>query len=186
PGRFSIESAAEVLAGGERADVSTDRALDVVAFLIDKSLILRAEGAVTTRPVYQMLETMRAFGALELATSGEREDAFEGLARYSVTRGSDAEQGLAGLAQAQWLDGVRDDLENHRAAMKWLIDRGRSAEASAIASGFGMFWLIRGHAAEGLRWFEQILKLPALSSTVEARALIGVRFMCYSPGQLSP
>jgi predicted ATPase/transcriptional regulator with XRE-family HTH domain len=185
PGRFSIESAAEVLAGCDRNGVSTDHALTVVAGLIERSLIFRAEGAVTTRPLYQMLETVRGYAALELTAAGEGESACEGLARYTVTRASNAEQGLVGSAQANWLDGVRDDLENYRAAMTWLIARDRSTDACEIAWGLGMFWLIRGHASEGRRWYERILAMPSLPPAVESKALIGAGLMMYAEGALA-
>ena len=55
-----------------------------VAGLIDKSLLLRAETSVAARPLYQMLETVRAYAALELAAAGERDDAMEGLVRYCI------------------------------------------------------------------------------------------------------
>jgi predicted ATPase/DNA-binding XRE family transcriptional regulator len=184
PGRFSIELAAEVLAGRDALNASTDRALEMVAGLIDKSLVLRADGAVTSRPLYQMLETVRAYAALQLAAAGEREDALEGLARYCVTGGASAETGLVGAAQAVWLDGVRDDLETYRAAMTWLIERGRSAEACEITWGLSMFWLIRGHAAEGLRWYEQVLTLSPREPVVESKALIGAALMMYSQGEV--
>ena len=67
-----------------------------------------------TRPLYQMLETVRAYAALELTASGERDDALEGLARYCAGEACLAAEGLVGPAQAEWLDRVRDDLENYR------------------------------------------------------------------------
>ena len=82
PGRFPIEAAAAVLAGGDASSATSDDALRAVAGLIDKSLLLRAETSVPTRPLYQMLETVRAFAALELDAAGERDDALAGLARY--------------------------------------------------------------------------------------------------------
>src|SRR4029077_20172349 len=70
PGRFPIEAAAAVLARlGDSA--GSDEALRAAATLIDKSLLLRAETSVAARPMYQMLETVRAFAALELAAAGE-------------------------------------------------------------------------------------------------------------------
>src|SRR5262249_1785139 len=60
PGRFSIESAAEVLTSRERL-VARDHALDLVASLLNKSLVHRAESSVTSRPLYRMLETVRAY-----------------------------------------------------------------------------------------------------------------------------
>ena len=53
-------------------------------------------------------------------------------------------EGLFGPRQVEWLERVRDDLESHRAAMTWLIERGRATEASEIASGLTMFWIDPG------------------------------------------
>ena len=107
-----------------------------MAGLIDKSLLARAEtSAVATCPLYQMLETVRAYAALELAASGERDDALEGLVRYCTEEASLAASGLVGPAQVEWLDRVREDLESYRAALAWLIERGRPAEAVDIAWG---------------------------------------------------
>ena len=41
-----------------------------------------------------MLETVRAFAALELAAAGERDEALAGLARYCTGEASRAEEGL--------------------------------------------------------------------------------------------
>ena len=87
PGRFPMEAAAAVLAGGDSSSGAGDDALEAVAGLIDKSLLLRAETSVAARPLYQMLETVRAFAALELTGAGERDDALTGLARYCTNRG---------------------------------------------------------------------------------------------------
>jgi tetratricopeptide (TPR) repeat protein len=134
--------------------------------------------------LYQMLETVRAYAALELTAAGERDDALEGLARYSTGEASVAATGLVGSAQAEWLDRVRDDLENYRAALTWLIERGRPAEATDIAWGLKYFWLIRGHASEGVRWYEQILNLSSLPPRTESRALVGAAVLRYTQGEL--
>jgi len=183
PSRFSIEAAAAVLAGREDFPARSDEALGAVAGLIDKSLLLRAE-TLPTRPLYQMLETVRAYAVLELAGAGERDDALDGLARYCTGEASLAAEGLAGPAQVEWLDRVRDDLESYRSGLAWLIERGRPAEASQIAWSLMLFWVIRGHAAEGLRWYEQILTLPPLPPAAESRALLGTAFMWYTQGEL--
>ena len=80
---------------------------------------------------------------------------------------------------------MRQDLESYRAALTWLIDRDRPAEASEIAWSLFFFWAIRGHAAEGLRWYEQILNRPSLPPAVEARALLGAGAMRYTQGELA-
>ena len=79
---------------------------------------------------------------------------------------------------------MRTDLDNYRSAMSWLIERERPAEASDIASALRYFWLIRGHAAEGLRWYEQILNMPSVSTVAESKALVGAAVMWFAQGEL--
>ena len=43
----------------------------------------------------------------------------------------------------------------------------------------------RGHAAEGLRWYERILNLPSRPPFAESRALIGAAAMWYTQGELA-
>ena len=183
PERFSIEAAADVVAGQEGRPTSSD-VLEVVAALIDKSLLLRVETAMTTRPLYQMLETVRAFAALELTAAGEEDDALAGLARYCAGEAALAADGLVGRAQVEWLDRVRHDLENFRSALAWLLDRGLVAEASDIAGALMFFWLIRGHAAEGLRWYDRTLNLPSIPPAAESRSLLGAAIMAFTQGEL--
>jgi predicted ATPase/DNA-binding XRE family transcriptional regulator len=185
PSSFPIEAAASVLGGRDDASSSSDGTLGVVAGLIDKSLVLRADAAAASRPVYLMLETVRAYAALQLAATGEREDALEGLTRYCTREAARAMEGTLGPAQVEWLDRVRDDLESYRVVLARLIEQSRSTEAADIAWRLVFFWVIRWHAAEGLRWYEQILSLPNLASAAESRALIGAALMWYTQADLS-
>jgi predicted ATPase/DNA-binding XRE family transcriptional regulator len=184
PGRFPIEAAAAVFAGPTGPSSGGDDVLAAAAGLVDKSLLLRAETSVANRPLYQMLETVRAFAALELTTADERDDALAGVARYCTNEAALAGRGLVGPKQAEWLDRVRDDLESYRSALTWLIQRRRPAEASDIAWALKYFWLIRGHAAEGLQWYLQILSLPSLPPVAELRALVGAATLWYTQGEL--
>ena len=184
PGRFPIEAAAAVLAGREDSSAGSDEALFAAAGLIDKSLLLQTETSLASRPLYDTLETVRAYAVLELTSAGERHDALEGLVRYSTAEASLAAEGLVGSAQVEWLDRVREDLESYRGALAWLIDHDRPAEAIDIALGLRFFWNIRGHIAEGLQWYEQILNLPSLPPDVESRALLGAGAMWYSQGEI--
>ena len=185
PGPFPIEAAAAVLSGSGGDAAGSNDALRAAAGLIDKSLLLRSDTSVPTRPLYQMLETVRAFAALELAAGGEREDALEGLARYCTTAASPGADGLVGPEQIEWLNRVRNDLENYRAALSWLIERGRANDASDIAWSLRFFWVFRGHASEGLRWYEQILTLPSLEPGAASKALLGAGVMVFTQGELA-
>ena len=183
-GRFSIDAAAAVLGAHGEAGSQRD-AVDVLAALIDKSLLLRAETAVATRPLFRMLETVRAFAARELAAADDVDDAMEGLARYCVCESSLAFTALVGPSQSDWLHRVHEDLENYRCALTWLLARGRSVEASDLGWGLMFFWLIRGQAAEGVYWYEATLKMKDLPPDAEARALTGAALMWFSQGELA-
>jgi len=186
PGRFPIDAAAAVLAGRESALAQSDRALRATADLIDKSLLLRVgDSVVATCPLYQMLETVRAYAALELEVAGEHDDAMEGLVRYCIAEAALAAEGLVGPAQAEWLERVQEDCESYRAVLTWLIQRGRPDEASDIAWALMFFWMIRGHATEGLRWYTEILNLPYVPPAAESRALVGAALMWFTQGELS-
>ena len=186
PGPFPIHAAAAVLAGRDISATEDADALQVTAALIDKSLLLRtASSATATCPLYQMLETVRAYATLELAAAGERDDAVEGLVRYCTHEAVLAREGLVGSAQIQWLDHVREDLESYRGALAWLIEHGRADEAAEIAWDLKYFWLIRGHAAEGLRWSEEILHLPSLAPAAELKALAAATVLWYTQGELA-
>src|SRR6185436_19888017 len=117
PERFPLDAVAAV--AGE--PITNQAVVAAVARLIDKSLLLRAETSTATRPLYRMLETVRAYAALELAAADERDEALEGLIRYCRREAALAAEGLAGRAQAQWLDRVREDLESYRSALTWLL-----------------------------------------------------------------
>ena len=147
PHQFTMMGAAEVVAGRSRTSIADimDDVIGAVAGLIDKSLLQRADTGSGKRPLYRMLETVRAYASLELAAAGERDEAMDGLARYCVAEAVLAGQSLVGSEQAECLHRVRDDLENHRRALTWLLEHGRIHEACDIAWGLLFFWFIRGH-----------------------------------------
>jgi len=183
PGRFPIEAAAAVLAGSD-AEAGRQDAPEAVARLMDKSLLLRAETSTAERPLYQMLETVRAYAAIELAAAGERDDAMQGLANHYTGEASRGAQALLGPGQVEWLHRMRDDLECYRSTLSWLIECDRAAEAARVAWNLMFFWLIRGRTGEGLRWYEQILSMGPLPPPAESRALLGAAAMAYTQGEL--
>ncbi len=68
-GSFSVEAAEEVCAGGE---LSAGQIFDTVIRLVDKSVITRDDAAAARPTRYKMLDTIREYGAEELAASGRR------------------------------------------------------------------------------------------------------------------
>jgi tetratricopeptide (TPR) repeat protein len=163
---------------------ATDDTPRAVAGLIERSLLLRTDGSSGSGALYQMLETVRAYALAELAASGERDLAMEGLARYCVATAATAEQKMIGRTQDEWLDRVRDDLESFRSGLSWLIEHDRLTEACAIVWQLLFFWLIRGHTAEGLGWYDRLMELPSLTPANRATVMAGAAVMRYAQGDL--
>ena len=184
-GCFRIEAAAAVLADLHGSPVASGDMLGGVADLIDKSLLLRAETSFAKRPRYQMLATVRAYAATELVTSGECDAALDGLAAYCAREANGARAGLAGPAQVEWLDRIRDDLDNYRTTLDWLIERERAADAADIAWNLLFFWLIRARGTEALQWCQRVLNLPRVPPRTEAKALVGGSVMLFTQGQVA-
>lgn len=183
PGRFGAE-AAEAVLGGTR-DSTDATTLAAIAGLIDKSLLSRADVSTAARPVYQMLETVRAFAGHALDASNERDDAVEGLVGYCGREAARAERGLVGLEQVDWLERVRENLDNYRCVLAWLLAHGRPSDAAEVAWQLMFYWLIRGRTGEGLRWYEQALALPGLQPSAESRALVGAAVMAFTRGDIA-
>jgi ATP/maltotriose-dependent transcriptional regulator MalT len=129
-----------------------------------------------------MLETVRAFAAFELGTAGERDEAREGLARYCLREAATTAEGLVGPAQAEWLNRAREDLDNYRRALEWLIEQRRPTDAIGIAYALLVFWVIRGLGPEAFDWYERALALDPPSPAAEC-ALAGLATMSYTLGQ---
>ncbi|WP_326834932.1 LuxR C-terminal-related transcriptional regulator [Amycolatopsis rhabdoformis] len=139
PGPFTLEAAAAV-AG---ADSSPS-----VLYLVDCSLLSPPHAGADGRARYQMLETLRAYGAKKLAEAGEGQDAAGALAAYAIEVARQAESGLLTnspreVAAARWLD-AEDALM--RWALTWALDHDPAA-AARLAAVLGWWWRLRGRLA---------------------------------------
>jgi tetratricopeptide (TPR) repeat protein len=150
--------------------------LDRVASLIDKNLLLQPaqEGA---DPRLRMLETIREFGVEGLSTSGEREAARQAHAAYYVQLAEEAEPALKGPHQAAWLERLERELDNLRAALSWLLERGQEGERIEMALRLGAslwyFWKFRSHVQEGVTVLVRALERAEGSApSVRAKALL--------------
>ena len=186
PGLFPIDAAAAALAGREPAHAGYRRRAPGGGRSDGQkpSSASRDIGGGDVPAVLHARHRARVRGSRARRIRMSATMPWRGSSAIALDEASLAAEGLVGLDQIEWLDRVREDLESYRAALRWLLDRGRPAEASHIASGLMFFWSIRGHAAEGLRWYEQILNLPSLPPAAESRALARSGAMWYTQGEL--
>lgn len=132
--------------------------------LVDKSLLQHAFlGEVST---FSFLETIRAYAFDCLVARGEAEALQERHARYVVALAEEAEPHLWGATQQRWLERLRSEEDNWRAALIWTLNEGAS-EANAllgvrVAIALRRFWEIQGRLTEGRVWLERALSHQAL------------------------
>ena len=142
PGPFTLEAAEAV--AGPGAGLAVLR-------LVDCSLLSPPRPGPDGRARYQMLETLRAYGARLLADTGAADGAAAALARFALRVAEDTAAGLDTsadeLAAARRLDA--EDAMMHK-ALAWAIDHD-AVVALRLAVALAPWWLLRGRTATGYR-----------------------------------
>lgn len=156
-------------------------ALDLLASLLDKSLVMTRETEGEQR--YRLLEVVRQFSLARLKSAGEEEAVRLRHLQYYL---SQAEESAGGDAPgAPWLKRIDRDLENHRAALDWACTAGLKPEARRMAGGLVPYWMSRGLFSEGAVWLERALALGDLPADREsAQLLLGAGRVAHRLGEL--
>ena len=167
-GGWALDSAERVCAGEgiEARDV-----LDLLTSLVDKSLVVAADRAASTR--YRLLETVHQFATDRLQEIGKEASGFGRHLAYFLALAEEAELQLTGKEQQAWLDRLETEHDNMRAALARSTVAGGDAVAGLrLASAFSRFWLVRGFLAEGRGWLSRLLAaVPGAEPAMRAKAL---------------
>ncbi|WP_158703295.1 BTAD domain-containing putative transcriptional regulator [Pseudonocardia dioxanivorans] len=150
-------------------------AFDLLAALVDKSLVVAVPsgGAEPTR--YRLLETIRDYASERLAEAGETDDVVAAHAAWVTALAEAAEPHLRGADQLRWLASLRAESGNIAAALRRAVDRRDGPTAHRIVAAMGWSWFIRGRYEESIGWVEAVAELP---SPVDLPA-IGARNVAY-------
>jgi tetratricopeptide (TPR) repeat protein len=157
--------ASEGVAGTLSANV-----LELVASLVDKSLLQRMDGAGNT-PRYAMLETIREYGLEELTASGDESRTRAAHAGYFLELVERTGPRMHGSEAGQVLAELEAEYGNLRAALTWFDKAGDGRSLLKLAAGLSTFWSENGHWTEGNAWLERALTADPAPSLVRAEAL---------------
>lgn len=145
-GGWSLEAAEAICA--------EPMALDYLSQLRGHSLLFAEESFTSMR--FRMLETLREF-AQEQCTPEEREEMQRRHADYfhQWVMGAQRAEG----DKAVWLERFEMESDNLRAVLTWSLRKGNALEIGLQTAGaLGSFWRMRGHFAEGRRWYDALLE----------------------------
>lgn len=150
--------------------IDADDVAALVIGLVDKSVLLAEESDGHTR--YRILETIRRYGRGRLDESGEL-DRVQRRHRDHMQRIVDAAAGhWFGPDDLSWLDRLRFEHANLRAALESCTRSAEDAEAGLdLATSFWLMWRAAGWVTEGRRWLGQLVPLAPAGSPLVVRAL---------------
>ena len=175
-----------VFAGGwtlGAAEAICEVDLDVLASLIDKSLVRRRAGGSDGEVRYAMLETIREY-ALERLEELEPDEATCGrYVSYFLDLAESAYPNLRGAESSSWLEQIDEDHDNMRAALAFAVHHGDLETALRLAGALARYWLVHGQLSEGRRWLEAALAQPGRSKA-RPRALRGLALLDLEQGEL--
>ena len=190
-GGFTLEAAEKIAeaVGVETIGTSEgpEEVLGLLGALVEQSLVALQPPKEGGKARYGMLEPVRQYAHEKLEESGEGERVGMRHAEYYLALAERARHGLQGLRQAQWLDDLTREHGNLRAAIAWLLERGKPGEAAHIGWGIYEFWFRRGYAGEGLQWMERVLAAGgALPVLARSRALFVAAILSFLQGEPDP
>ena len=163
-GSFDIAAIEGVMT---RDDLAAWDAIDAVASLVAKSMVVADDHEQTTR--YRLLETMRHFALEQLAQLDQVDTMQRRHAQYYAERAEQTGRGLRGPDELAWRASFRADQDNLRAAVTWALD---SQDSSSRTFGLR---IIAALAHESMQEGEPIGVAAEAALVHSAEAPRGVR-----------
>jgi predicted ATPase/DNA-binding SARP family transcriptional activator len=162
-GGFTLTGAERV---AEPPDLDTVEGVETLL----RNNLLTTERARGDEPRLGMFETIREYALERLAARGDGDDVRRRHAGFYLELAEEAEPGLLGPQQREWLERLDAELDNIRAALTWSVDTGEAAVGLRIGSGLWRFWQLRDHRREGRERLEELLALGSGSPSIRAKA----------------
>ncbi|MBO0819896.1 MAG: hypothetical protein J2P26_03490, partial [Nocardiopsaceae bacterium] len=187
-----LDAAEEVCAG---PDLPPDALVETLIGLVEKSVLRREPAEEPAR--FRMLDTIREFGARELAASGAEAAVKGRLARRYLNLARRLDEDLLGDEQFSLYERVRREHASLNVALNYCFDSREgpfgntdldfdldraAVGVELVTTGF-WYWVVAGLPREGIRWVDRVLGDPAVTGAERARALAARCLLDSTAGQ---
>ncbi|MGI5147315.1 BTAD domain-containing putative transcriptional regulator [Plantactinospora sp. CA-294935] len=179
-------AAAEAVCAGD--GVATGEVLDLLAGLVDRSLVVRATGPTGgAGPRFRLLESVSAYCLDRLREAGEEGALRRRHADHHLALAERADPELRGPGQREWLRRLDDEGANLRAALETYRREGAAEPALRLATALVWYRFLRGRLTEARRALAGALAVPgAAPDAVRAAAVAWHAGLTIRQGQAGP
>jgi len=178
-GSCSLAAARAVCADEE---ITGDDVAELIARLVDKSLVLIERDKYEGYARCHMLQTLVDYGRDRLEQSGDASRLYGAHLRYFADLASRSIVALYGYKQRGWLRAVAANLTNLRAALDAAVGDGDAETAYCIAGSLGWYWWATGRGLEASQWLALARTCAGDVSDVARARVLAWRVFADSPG----
>lgn len=168
-GGFHVDAAVDV------CGVPLQTMMGLIGALVEKSLLAVQRTPEATR--YKMLDAIRAHGWTLLADGENIAALTRRHIEWAIGLVERSEEGLRGPDQVRWVTVLDDEYGNVRAGWLRATEMRDSEAVARIAGSLWRYWEIRGQYAEGMALLSEVVRSPALSDAVRAKALTSLAIL---------
>jgi predicted ATPase/class 3 adenylate cyclase len=161
--RFSLDAACDLceheIGQARRApEASAPETSDVIAALVDKSVVAVDLALGAGDSGFRIIETLREYGLEKLAAAGETQQAHAALLAWSVALATEAEAAWETMPSQRWEERFGPQLDNVRGALHWSLEERNDIPAGTLLCARLARLFGRIAPFEGRRWTRLALR----------------------------
>ncbi|MFJ4541175.1 BTAD domain-containing putative transcriptional regulator [Streptomyces tibetensis] len=142
----SLRAAEDVCSGG---GVTSADVLDALILLVERSLVVRADGP--RGPRYRLLESVAVYARDRLTESGEHAETAARHLRHFLHLAERSRPHLHGREQSRWFSDLDLEAANVQRALAEAGRSGAAREALRLVNSLTWYWYVRGRLGEARR-----------------------------------
>jgi predicted ATPase/DNA-binding CsgD family transcriptional regulator len=183
-GSFDLPAAEQVCSDG---DLPAEEVMEHLIALVDKSVVLRADGDEGTGSRYRLLDTIRQYGAEWLVQTGGAEACRRRHRDHHVVLAERFYDRLLTADQVPLYRALRSDRANVRAALEYAFAEPEGLlYGLVLATKLWAFWQTAGLLSEGRHWIDKGLSRHLGPGSERAHALVVSGMLALMQGDLEP